>query len=165
MQVIHDPVFNNFETGTVPEDALRVRITEILGFDELISKEVFEDAWNALILDIPIARLQLLEKLSHDHRLFLLSNTNSIHIRRVTGVVQELIGEDSIGHLFEEVYYSHVINMRKPGREIYDFVLQDSNLNPKETVFLDDSPLNFTGAHEAGIDTIFVDRDIREIFA
>jgi len=166
MIVIKDPLFGEFEKGHIGEEDLRFRICRLLNLDpKEVSNDAFDDAWNGMILDLPESRLHLLENLSKTHRIFLLSNTNSIHMRYVSKVVKRTIQKDSIDHLFEKAYYSFNMGMRKPDREIYDQVLNDNNLIASETLFLDDSPVNFSGAIEAGISTLEVNRDILEIFS
>lgn len=164
MKVIEDPIFAEFETGKVTEEDLRVNISRILGLGSPIDVHEFEEAWNALVLDLPIERLDLLQALAEKHRLFLLSNTNAIHMRYVSKIVQRTIGKQSIDHLFEKAYYSYEMGLRKPDRKIYDTVINNHQLNPAETIFLDDSPVNFAGAVEAGLHTYHVDKDIRDIF-
>jgi putative hydrolase of the HAD superfamily len=39
-------------------------------------------AWNAVLLDFPLYRLEFLQMLSTKYRLFLLSNTDAIHIAK-----------------------------------------------------------------------------------
>jgi len=164
-RVIKDPLFRQFEKGMISESQLRSGIYKILNIESLqFTDEEFDRAWNAMILDLPKSRLDLLLTLSAEHRIFLLSNTNSIHMRKVSEVVQDTIQKDSINHYFENTYYSYLIGMQKPDREIFDFVLKENNLHPDETIFLDDFPENFSGAKEAGIDTLEVDRDIIDIF-
>jgi putative hydrolase of the HAD superfamily len=165
-QIITDPLFYEFEMGLVSEPDFRDGICKLLGLDlEVCSDDVFDHAWNALLLDIPVPRLELIKSLAGNHRIFLLSNTNSIHIRQVSKIVNSTIQKPSIDHLFENAYYSHQVNMRKPNKDIYEHVLQQNTLKPSETLFLDDNPINFSGAHAAGISTLEVNRDILEIFS
>jgi len=165
MQVIQDPLFRQFEKGKISENELRMGITNMLDINTNLSDMDFDEAWDGMILDLPKARLDLIHSLKNDHRLFLLSNTNSIHMRKVSQVVQQTIHKDSINHYFEKAYYSHLIGMRKPDREIFDLVLDENNLNSNETIFLDDFPVNFPGAVEVGITTLEVQEDILKIFA
>jgi len=165
MKVIQDPLFRQFEKGKISESELRTGITNMLDINTHLSNMDFDEAWDAMILDLPIARLDLIQSLKNNHRLFLLSNTNSIHMRKVSKIVKQTIQKDSIDHFFEKAYYSHLVGMRKPDREIFDFVLKENNLIPDETIFLDDFPINFPGAVEAGIATLEVDRDILQILA
>lgn len=165
-QIITDPLFYKFEMGLVSEPDFRKGICKLLGIPlEACSDDVFDHAWNALLLDIPVPRIELLKSLGGTHRIFLLSNTNSIHIRQVSEIVNSTIQEPSIDHLFENAYYSHQINMRKPNKDIYEHVLQQNQLDPSETLFLDDNEINFSGAHAAGISTMEVNKDILEIFS
>ena len=165
MQVIQDPMFRRFEKGEISESELRSGITSMLDIQTPLSDIDFDKAWDGMILDLPKARLDLIQSLQTDHRLFLLSNTNSIHMRKVSEVVQQTIQVNSIDHYFEKAYYSHLVGMRKPDREIFDLVLNENELDPKETVFLDDFPINFPGAVEAGIATVEVNKDILQIFS
>ena len=109
-------------------------------------------AWNAIILDFPETRLQFIEELSREanYRLFLLSNTNDMHIE----YVKETMGIENYERFkacFEQFYLSHEIKLRKPNTDIYEFVLQKNKLNPKETLFIDDTEENTEGAKKLGI--------------
>jgi len=164
-KIITDPLFHQFEMGQVSEQEFRNATCKMLGIKNSDCTDgIFDEAWNAMLLDIPLPRLDLIESLAPGHRLFLLSNTNSIHIRKVSEIVQETIGKPSIDHLFENTYYSHLVNMRKPNRDIFELVLWKNNLKPSDTIFLDDMPINFPGAQSAGIATLEVNRDLVEIF-
>lgn len=112
------------------------------------------DSWNAIILDFPEYRLQFIENLakSKKYRLFLLSNTNELHIQKVI----ENMGEgryERFKNCFERFYLSHEINLRKPDLEIYQFVLEENKLLPHETFFVDDTEENTNFASELGIKT------------
>jgi len=157
-------VFKDLERGRIDElDFLR-SINKILNAD--IRWEEFEMAWNAMIGKLPVENVKLIEKVSKSHRIFLLSNTNSIHLRKVNEVVKKTIGADSIDHFFEKAYYSNNMGMRKPDTEIFNYVLREQNLNVEETIFLDDNPLNLEGAAKVGLAVCHItnERGIREIF-
>ena len=67
----------NFEKGLITKTDF------LLGLNQLVpnaTQEEILDAWNSVLLDFPMYRLEFLEKLSKKYRLFLLSNTDSIHI-------------------------------------------------------------------------------------
>jgi putative hydrolase of the HAD superfamily len=110
--------------------------------------------WNSMLLDFPEHRLNFLEELARtgDHRLFLLSNTNELHIRKVS----EIMGDSKYRRFresFEGFYLSHEIGMRKPDPEIFSFVLEDRQLQSSETLFVDDSAENIEAARKLGIKT------------
>ena len=105
-------------------------------------------AWNAILLDFPQKRLDFLKELSASkkYRLFLLSNTNDLHIKSV----QNSLGDEfynEFKNCFEQFYLSHEINFRKPDAEIYEFVLNENNLIADETLFVDDLKENTDAAN------------------
>ena len=111
-------------------------------------------AWNAILLSFPKYRLQFLKDLasSKNYRLFLLSNTNAIHIEWI----QNDWGNDlyqEFKNCFEKFYLSHEIHLRKPDAEIYEFVLRENNLKATETFFVDDTKENTEAAKKIGIQT------------
>ncbi|MBT2161001.1 HAD family hydrolase [Zobellia barbeyronii] len=111
-----------------------------------------ENIWNSMLLDFPEERLEFIENLAKEgeYRLFLLSNTNDLHI---THVAQKM-GSDRYERFqkpFEKFYLSHEINLRKPNAEIYQFVLDENGLKAEETFFIDDTKENTDAAEKLGI--------------
>ncbi|WP_299064129.1 HAD family phosphatase [uncultured Polaribacter sp.] len=111
-------------------------------------------AWNAVLLDFPKKRLEFLKQLaaSKKYRLFLLSNTNDLHIKSI----QNSLGNQFYNQFkscFEQFYLSHEIHFRKPDSEIYEFVINQNNLKASETLFVDDLKENTVAANTLGIKT------------
>lgn len=133
------------------------------------SVEQLKSIWNSIILDIPERRIEFLESLNRDHnyRLFLLSNTNSLHMEQV--LVNT--GADLFNRFksqFEKFYLSHEIGMRKPDREIYTFVLRENRLEAGETLFVDDLAENTGAASKLGLLTWNLDpeyEDVTQLFS
>ena len=109
-----------------------------------------------MLLQIPHARLELLQLLSPAKRLFILSNTNEIHVTAFNKIVEEASGQPTIDYFFEKVYYSHELKLRKPEREIYEYVLADSQLIAEQTLFIDDKEENIIAAQNVGLQTFQV---------
>ncbi|MDC6364976.1 MULTISPECIES: HAD family hydrolase [Flavobacteriaceae] len=110
------------------------------------------DAWNSILLDFPENRLQFLEQLvqENQYRLFLLSNTNDLHIE----FVKQQMGTKDYSRFkdsFEVFYLSYEMGMRKPDGEIFEFVLEQNNLISTETLFIDDTKENTDSAADLGI--------------
>ena len=110
--------------------------------------------WNSMLLDFPVRRLEFLEKLAQTrkYRLFLLSNTNELHIPHVA----QKLGDSDYNRFrssFEGFYLSHEIGLRKPDKEIFEFVLQKHLLYPQETLFIDDTLENIEAAAGIGLQT------------
>ena len=152
-------LFRLFETGLVDEDAFRNMIRELLEFPDW-SEEIIDTAWNSLLLDIPPARIELIKELGKNYRLFLLSNTSSIHIKQVNKILHAATGIEKLDNLFEKVYLSYEMGLMKPDPAIYLQVLEESGLVAEETLFLDDNADNITAASKLGIDTILVQKPV-----
>ncbi len=112
------------------------------------------NAWNAILLDFPKNRLAFLKELSASkkYRLFLLSNTNDLHISWIQNNWGTELYEE-FKNCFEQFYLSHEINFRKPNANIYEFVLNENNLKASETFFVDDLKENTESAKKLGIQT------------
>jgi glucose-1-phosphatase len=136
------------------------RISEKTFFDTLqataehpLSIRTLMEAWNAMLLTINPERFTLLLRLKEKYNVFLLSNTNTTHVNFVDGYLQTVYGfsiQEFNTRYFHRVYYSHLIGLRKPNRNIYDFVIQDAKIRPSETLFIDDNSDNIDGVVEAG---------------
>jgi putative hydrolase of the HAD superfamily len=144
------PFFEEYETGKINEAAFIKGIQQIAG-KPLTDQQIIH-AWNALLLDFPPERIALLEKLRQRYRLFLLSNTNALHYESFQQTLKNLTGK-KLEDIFEKTYFSHTVQLRKPDAAIYQLVLDENNLNPGETLFIDDTASNFSGAEEIGIQT------------
>jgi glucose-1-phosphatase len=120
------------------------------------SDEELEAAFVALLLHIPKERIDLIRGLAKDYRLFLLSNTNAIHYRAVNKILHRDTGCEDLSHLFETIFLSYEMALAKPGKEIYEEVIRQAQLNPATTLFLDDNAGNLEGASAVGIQTALV---------
>lgn len=143
-------LFLDYETGKIDDlqfiDGVAALTDTPIGSDQVV------EAWNALLLDCPVERIELLKRIKPKFRTFLLSNTNAIHM---TEYQKRLYDEQGVHleDLFEKTYYSHVVKMRKPDAEIFELVLRENDLKPEETLFIDDTHTNFTEAEALGIQT------------
>lgn len=113
------------------------------------SIEEILDAWNAVLLDFPLYRLEFLQMLSEKYRLFLLSNTDSIHIETFEQKTGTSFYSDFY-QCFERVYFSYEVEMRKPNAEIFNYLIEKHTLSPKRTLFVDDKKENTDTALELG---------------
>jgi putative hydrolase of the HAD superfamily len=148
-QLQQTPIFDLFDKGQINETDFFIELNKSL--DNPLTDKQLLNAWNAMLLDFPIHRLELLNQLKHRYRIFLLSNTNETHITRFEKDLYQQHGFKNLEPFFEKVYYSCRIGMRKPDREIFDFVLNENTLNASETIFIDDSPQHIDGALKTGI--------------
>lgn len=136
-----------FEKGKVTE------LEFIKGFQKHLPQAGIEDirkAWNSVIGEFPLYRLEFLQMLSGKYRLFLLTNTDEIHISRFEHKVGMSFSTDFY-RCFEKVYYSFEMGMRKPDLETFTYVIKQNDLSPKRTLFIDDKKKNTDAASQAGL--------------
>ena len=136
-----------FEKGNITKDEF------LAGFQKQIPNASIENilqAWNAILADFPLYRLEFLQMLSKKYKLFLLSNTDSIHIETFEQKVGPSFYSDFY-QCFEKVYFSYEMGMRKPDAEIYQTVLNKHDLQAKRTLFIDDKKENTDAAAALGI--------------
>ncbi len=120
------------------------------------------NAWNAILLDLPEHRLEFLQQLKAENKfqLILLSNTNDLHISWVEENIESFVEFKSC---FDAFYLSHEINFRKPNDDIYEFVLEEHQLQPEEILFIDDTKENTEAAKSLGIHTWNIDPSREDI--
>ena len=147
-----DPVFDLLERGKISVAGFRDRIRELSGKPDLTDEQI-DGAWNKIFLDIPQGNHELLEQVKTKYRTFLLSNINAIHYDYVHSYLQNEFGMANNDDLFEKIYYSHLVGKRKPDAEIFEQVLRENNLDPAETLFIDDSPQHLETAQKLGLQT------------
>lgn len=142
-----------YETGKLDDNEFVSNIMKLT--DSAVEPQQIIDAWNALLLDFPRERIELLKRVKKKFRIFLLSNTNSIHLKEFN---QRLYNEYGVylEDLFEKTYYSHTVKLRKPDAAIYKMVLLENNLKAEETLFVDDTASHFPEAEKLGIKTYHV---------
>lgn len=119
-----------------------------------LSNEQIRVAWNALLLNFRKNSIAILPELKKKYRLYLLSNTNEIHLQEFQQRFKETFQQASFDDLFDAAYYSHRIGHRKPNASAWQFVLEKHGLIAAETLFIDDSINNIEAAQKLGIQTI-----------
>ena len=149
---IQDPIFDNFEKGEISAAVFRDHIRKKIGNQNLSDGQI-DKAWNSLLVKIEDGNHELLLRLKSRYRTFLLSNINAIHYAHIMRYLKAEFGFDNNDHLFEKTYYSHLMGKRKPDTGIFRQVIEENNLDPAETLFIDDSPQHLEGAKQLGIQT------------
>ncbi len=153
--------FDDFETGSITASEFRDEIRKFIPGS--VTNQQIDNAWNAMLLGFPENRFSFLQTVSKTHRIFLLSNTNEIHMSWFKNYVNKEFGTDVFFNLFEEAYLSNELGMRKPHKEIFEFVVMENNLPSSQTLFIDDSPQHLIGAKEAGLQTIWLEAGMETV--
>jgi putative hydrolase of the HAD superfamily len=149
-QTTANTLFEELETGKISEYDFYDEIRNVSNLP--LSNEQIKTAWNTILLNYRPSSICYLQQLLQSHNIYLLSNTNNIH----QAAFLQTYSTNYKGNLndnFTKAYYSHEIHLRKPNKNIYEFVLADAKINPSETLFIDDSIINIPTANELGITT------------
>lgn len=152
-------IWQQHETGLIDDDMFRAAVREIMknrpDTPDYWADEVIDTAWNSVLLELPVERIERIRELAPRYRLFLLSNTNAIHIWEVNKRLIAL-GQPTLETIFERVFYSHDLKMAKPDPAIFQYVLHEAGLQPEETAFFDDNAGNIAAAAALGIQAVHV---------
>ncbi|SMO73752.1 HAD family hydrolase [Solitalea koreensis] len=151
---LQEKFFDQLEKGEINARQFTTELKKHL--PEGVSEQQIIDAWNALLIGIPVGNLELLLQIKSKYRSFLLSNNNEIHYDWIIDYLNKVWKIDSMASYFEKDYYSHLMGMRKPDAEIFESVLRSHQLNPSETLFIDDSPQHLETAKKIGLQTRLV---------
>jgi HAD superfamily hydrolase (TIGR01509 family) len=148
-QVYSDPVFYELETGKITPEKFRKGVRKILINPDVPDQKI-DEAWSAMILDIPESRVKLLQELGKTYKVYLFSNTNKIHISKL---LSEFKTQHKIDFpsLFTEAFYSQEIYERKPDLSSYEKVIKLAKIKPEESIFIDDLEKNIIAAKQTGL--------------
>ena len=150
--------YENLEKGVYTESEYFNYLAS--NFESFNQKE-FVEIWLGMLLDIPPHRIKLLQKIKETHQVFVLSNTNSIHIKEIEMTLKNQFNS-SFEMLFDKIFFTYEMKMRKPDLEIY-LEVKKHIPSDKKAIFLDDNIDNVNSSIEAGIPAVLVDKDISEI--
>ncbi|MCX7986347.1 MAG: HAD family phosphatase [Bacteroidales bacterium] len=143
-------IFDRFDKGLISEEEFRISLLQTFRIDKKISFAQFDSAWNQIIVDIPESIINCLRNLRKSYKLYLLSNTNSIHIRYLYEYLKKVRAVENFEELFDGVYYSFALGCRKPEDKIFLQVVEDAKVNPSTTLFIDDTYANIETAERLG---------------
>ncbi len=141
-------LYQRFDSGSCSPASFRDEIRNACGI--ALSDQQVDEAWNALLLDFPKDRVKLLHSLSDRYRLFLLSNTNILHYPTYTSRFRQDHREEMTA-LFEKLFLSFEMGVHKPDPKIYRMAMEQGNMKPKETLFIDDVLENVEAAVKEGM--------------
>jgi putative hydrolase of the HAD superfamily len=150
-QASQNGIFDAYETGQISTQRFINEVLNLMG--GTCNPNYAVKAWNAMILDFKIEKLENLIELRKSANLYLLSNTNAIHLEKVK-IEWTKISPRPLEAFFDRTYYSHLIGLRKPSIEIFNHVCIENDLNREKTLFIDDSIQHIEGAKLAGIKTL-----------
>ncbi|MFN3487514.1 MAG: HAD family hydrolase [Emticicia sp.] len=154
-KITENQIFRRYESGQFTDEEFREVIRQTLGFP--LSNHEVDTAWNAILLDIPTDRIDLINNIRQKYPVYLLSNTNNIHIKASNNYLKKVHGIKNLDILFDKLYLSYEMGLWKPDAEIYYEVLRANRLQPNEVIFFDDNFHNIESAKAIGMQTILVE--------
>lgn len=149
-------LMDDYETGRISDEAFRDRIRSLTS--QPLTDESIDAAWNSILIGLPQEIVDFLHRVANKYNVYLLSNTNSLHEKAFRKMLDQQYGSGMPEKLFNKTYLSHKIGMRKPNREVFDFLLHDAGIMREETLFIDDSPQHVEAARGAGIKALWLER-------
>ena len=157
-------IMEKFERGILSPEAFRNKVREFMGIK--VCNHDLDDAWNALLLDIPEKRIQVLEEVKKHYNIYLLSNSNEIHYDMYLRDLQLRFGYLDFDKLFHKAYFSFDLHLRKPNPEIFEFVMNQHNMQPEQTLFIDDTLEHIEVAKSLGLCTYHLAKPekVRDLF-
>lgn len=154
-------VFDELEEGKISQQEFITAINQLCSKKH--STNTIIEAWNKMLIGFPKERLELLLKLNKKYRLFLYSNTNAIHIKKVWEIIAHEHSIPNLDHYFEKVYLSNELGIRKPKTDGFEVICIQNKLDKNDTLFIDDSPQHIVGAKESGIHAEWLDLEKENI--
>jgi len=149
---VQNELFDKLDMGEISPSEFCEGVRVISGKRELQNEEIIK-AWNALLVGIPEGNHDVLLEMKSKYRTFLLSNNNEIHYNYIMDYLKRDFDLDDNSGFFEKDYYSHLMGMRKPNADIFEFVINEHQLVPENTLFIDDSPQHLVTASKLGLQT------------
>lgn len=137
-------VHRDFEKGKVSEKDFIAQMLNYL--DHCVDAETFCRYWSD-IFSTNDDLIALLPELKKNYKLYLLSNTNSIHKKYGYQHYEFL-------KIFDKIFLSHEVGFVKPEKEIYQAVEKSSGLPSEEHIFIDDIEEYVNAAKNLGWDGI-----------
>lgn len=148
-------IFGNLEEGKITAEDFRSKLSSLTGH-ELTFGEC-KHAWLGYRKDVPQRNLDLLKELrAKGYRLILLSNTNPFMMDWALSCEFDGKGS-SLNDYFDALYLSYRLGIMKPAPDFFRQVLDNENILPEETLFVDDGPRNVEAAGKLGFITMCPD--------
>lgn len=133
--------------GRLIKDANQLLIDQYPDQKDLI--EAFYARWEEMLNGPIVETVEIFRQLKtvNNYKLYALTNWSAETFPRALELYDFL-------HWFDGRLVSGEENTRKPFKEIYELILSRFNLNPAETLFIDDNLRNIDAAQTVGINTI-----------
>ena len=148
-------IVNEYECGRISTD---IFLNKLISHSQPgVQAYHIVEAWNSMLIGIPAHRLEMLKSLRKKYNVYLLSNTNELHLDWVyKHLRRDHQVEDFEKEFFDQAFYSHLVGDRKPLPSIFRHVIDETLQSPALTLFMDDVKENIDVADQLGFQTHWV---------
>ncbi len=147
--VSNEKYFKDYETGKIDDPTFRAHLRESFLFEG--PEEYLDEAWNAMLGTIPKAKFEKLNRLRSAYKLYVMSNTNAIHVRRFLQIADHFSPQKDFYAYFDKVYLSNEIGERKPDSGAWQVILDEQSVAAHNALFIDDKLENINAASQLGL--------------
>lgn len=157
-------IMDKFERGIISQETFRNKVREFMGIK--VCNQDLDDAWNAMLLDIPEKRIRVIEQVKQHYNIYLLSNSNELHYDVYMRDLQLRFGYHNFDQLFDKAYFSFDLHLSKPNPDIFEFVMNQHNMKLQQTLFIDDTLEHIESAKKLGLHTwhLVAPERLRDLF-
>ncbi|MCL2561054.1 MAG: HAD family phosphatase [Rikenellaceae bacterium] len=146
-------VFGELEAGTITPEGFYEYVRRETGRAALKDSDIAA-ALNSFIVGLPVYKLQMLLDLRQRFRIYLLSNTNAIMMPYIRRTCFERLTGFAFDDYFDRAFLSYEMGLVKPDEEIFLRMMNEGEIAPAESLFIDDGPANIDTAARLGFHTL-----------
>ena len=142
--------FQELEEGKLSADEFRKQLENLCG--RSLTMEETKQAWLGFFNEVNLNKLDYILELRKSYHVYILSNTNPF-------VMSWACSPDfssrkkPLNDYCDKLYLSYQVGHTKPAPEIFDYMVNDCNIIPSETLFVDDGASNIQIGKELGFET------------
>ena len=142
-QVLRHPLWKDFEIGKLNETLAYTQLSSEFGVSVQEIVQVLSLSRQSIKIDAELVSfLKKLKKLGK--RVVCLSNMDH-------NSFQHLFSDYSFWSIFDTIYVSSLLSMRKPEQTIFELVLEHSSFEASRTIYIDNDDRNLTIANKLGL--------------
>ena len=130
-----------YESGTIDDDTFVRGSLEVLSSS--LSPDQFISAWQDIFSPNEPMWAVVEQLKAQNHRLILFSNTNGLH-------TTSFLSRYRVFDHFDHHHFSQEVKAMKPEAEFYQSAIEQYQLDPAETLYLDDLPENVAAGRDHG---------------
>lgn len=143
-----DALYHDYECGKLTTAQYFRYLQSRLGI--MVSDQQMTEAWNAMLGDLNQDTFEAINQVRTQLPCYAFSNTNTAHKEKL------FVSYPDVMDLFNSIYFSCDLGARKPDRIAYQLVAKRLGVEPGKILFFDDSPVNVSGALDAGFQAVHV---------